>query len=720
MTPRIISRSINTILIGLTIISAALVVSTGSASASRKISVIQDLTHDGGKIGTYRALIIAIQDYQDPKIPDLETPLNDAEAMADLLKNRYGFVVETLLDRKATRRAIYGALRGLSAKARPEDSVLIYYAGHGDLDRQFNDGWWIPADATAGDPVTYLDNVTVQKAMSATAARHVLLISDSCYSGTLFGQARAMPPVINDKYYLSLFNEKSRWGMTSGNKTPVSDSGTEGHSVFAYQLIKALANNEKPYVSTQEIYTRIAPVIANNSEQTPLCRPIRNTGDQGGEFVFVASAGALVEAPGAGSLSIEANVSGAEVFVDGRRVGRSPLTGFSLPPGEHIIKVEKQGCRPYTRRIEAASGRALTLSVHLDPAGPVPARLYVDTEPADATIRILNIGPKYYQGMELAPGRYHVEVAAAGRETQKLWVTLGAGEDRRLDIRLDQIGAAAAPSEATGAATQDKKIRNSLGMEFVYIAPGTFTMGSPPSEPGRDDNEGQHPVTLTRGYYLQTTEVTVGQWREFSKRSGYKTEAETGGGAYMWTGDKWEKKKGTFWDNPGFAQDDSQPVTCVSWNDAQKFIDWLNSNEGASYRLPSEAEWEYAARAGSTTAFANSGITELKCGRDPNLDAMGWYCGNSGDKTHPVAQKQPNAWGLYDMHGNVWEWCQDWYGDYPSGAVTDPKGPSSGSSRVYRGGGWYFNARDCRSAVRYRLTPGLRNYSLGLRLARTP
>jgi len=147
----------------------------------------------------------------------------------------------------------------------------------------------IPVDAKAGNPVTYLDNVQVQKSMRNMNARHVLLISDSCYSGTLFGQSRAIPQAIDNKYYLNLYNEKSRWGMTSGNKTPVSDVGSGGHSVFAYQLLKELRKNEKPYISIQELCTRIAPIVSNNSEQTPMCRPIRNTGDQGGEFVFVAS-----------------------------------------------------------------------------------------------------------------------------------------------------------------------------------------------------------------------------------------------------------------------------------------------------------------------------------------------------------------------------------------------------------------------------------------------
>ncbi len=260
-------------------------------AASRGISVISDLSHQSGKLGAYKALIIGINDYKDPNIPDLETSVNDANAMANLLRERYGFEVKLLLDHKATREAIYRALRSLASSTEAGDSVLIYYAGHGDLDRLTNDGWWIPADAKGGDPVTYLNNFLVQTYMRSMKARHVLLISDSCYSGTLFGQTRAIPQVIDHKYYLNLYNEKSRWGMTSGNKTPVSDQGAGGHSVFAYQLLKALRKNEKPYISTQELYTRIAPLVSNNSEQTPLCRPIRNTGDQGGEFVFVASTG---------------------------------------------------------------------------------------------------------------------------------------------------------------------------------------------------------------------------------------------------------------------------------------------------------------------------------------------------------------------------------------------------------------------------------------------
>jgi hypothetical protein len=409
-------------------------------AASRGISVISDLSHQSGKLGSYRALLIGINDYNDPKIPDLETAVNDASAMAKLLRKRYGFKVKLLLDRKATKKAIYRALRSLASSTKPDDSILIYYAGHGDLDRLTNDGWWIPADAKGGDSVTYLNNFLVQTYIRSMKARHVLLVSDSCYSGTLFGQARAIPQVIDDKYYLNLYKEKSRWGMTSGNKTPVSDRGTGGHSVFAYQLLKELRNSENPYISTQELYTRIAPIIGNNSEQTPLCRPIRNTGDQGGEFVFVASSSAVVDKPAikpsGAYLSIESNVSGAKVLVDGRYIGTTNLSAIKISPGEHRVRVEKDGYEPYSKRVLFKTGRSMSLTVFLDLKTPAKSNLYVDTHPKDARVRILNIGPIFNQGMELNAGRYHIEISADEYETKKLWITLGLGEDKSIDVRL--------------------------------------------------------------------------------------------------------------------------------------------------------------------------------------------------------------------------------------------------------------------------------------------
>ena len=271
-----------------------------------------------------------------------------------------------------------------------------------------------------------------------------------------------------------------------------------------------------------------------------------------------------------------------------------------------------------------------------------------------------------------------------------------------------------------GTGSLAPRITNSLGQEFVLIPKGSFMMGSPKGESKRDDAETQHRVTITKAFYLQTTEVTVGQWRLFTKGTGYRTEAETGGGAYQWTGKKWEEKEGIYWDNPGFEQTERHPVTCVSWNDVTKYVSWINRKEETDkYRLPTEAQWEYACRAGTTTAFSTGRcISTNQANYDGNYPMPNCTKGRYREKTVKVGSFSPNKWGLYNMHGNVWEWCKDWYGNYPGGHVTDPKGPSSGSRCVLRGGGWGSNAGYARSASRIRGGPGCRYNDDGFRVAR--
>ncbi|MDO9228980.1 MAG: SUMF1/EgtB/PvdO family nonheme iron enzyme, partial [Syntrophales bacterium] len=233
------------------------------------------------------------------------------------------------------------------------------------------------------------------------------------------------------------------------------------------------------------------------------------------------------------------------------------------------------------------------------------------------------------------------------------------------------------------------------GAKFVLIPAGTFMMGSPSDETGRElynfwapgGNETQHQVTISKPFYMQATEVTQGQWQKVmgNNPSGFKYCGE------------------------------NCPVESVSWNDVQEFIRKLNQTEGTDkYRLPTEAQWEYSARAGTTTRF----YTEDS---DKDLSRAAWYEYNSGGKTHPVGQKTPNAWSLYDMHGNVWEWVQDWNGDYPDGSVTDPEGPREGllsSFRVYRGGAWSNRASYNRSAEREAYFPTALYTDLGFRLVR--
>jgi formylglycine-generating enzyme required for sulfatase activity len=265
-----------------------------------------------------------------------------------------------------------------------------------------------------------------------------------------------------------------------------------------------------------------------------------------------------------------------------------------------------------------------------------------------------------------------------------------------------------------GAGGNPSESKTVAGIEFIWIPKGSFMMGSPATEEDRRTNEKQHRVNLTQGYWLGATEVTKGQFKQFVRATAYKTTAEKEGSCWIYDGE-WQNKSGYSWKNLGFSQSDDHPVACVSRHDAKTYIKWLNQQGQGRFSLPTEAQWEYAARAGTTTAYSFDNDAS-------QLGDYAWYKKNSGKKTQPVASKKPNPWGLYDMHGNVWEWTADWYDrTSPSGTTTDPTGGNSGSTRVIRGGGWNATAQYLRSAFRYFGSPGYRNYYIGFRLLlRTP
>ena len=371
-------------------------------------------------------------------------------------------------------------------------------------------------------------------------------------------------------------------------------------------------------------------------------------------------------------------------------------------------------CCPWMSNSDAAEVRNVVMrqvgdqvEVIYDLAGELGER------EADVTVT-LTIGGKRYEADRLTlkgDSGKKVRVGPGRRFAWDVLADLPAGFDGEIAWEVTALGSSVIVSPS--GALLSTFTSPTLGGAFVLIPAGTFTMGSPADEPGRDNDETQHRVTIGRAFYMQTTEVTQGQWRRVMGNSP------------------------SYFKNCG----DDCPVERVSWNDVQEFIRKLNSQEGTDkYRLPTEAEWEYAARAGTTTALYSGSINILGQNNAPALDAIAWYGGNScadyaggydssGWKEkqiscsrsgpHPVGKKRPNAWGLYDMLGNVWEWVQDWYGEYPSGSVTDPSGPSSGSFRVIRGGSWFGLAGLCRSASRYSDDPGPRNDLIGFRLART-
>jgi formylglycine-generating enzyme required for sulfatase activity len=252
-----------------------------------------------------------------------------------------------------------------------------------------------------------------------------------------------------------------------------------------------------------------------------------------------------------------------------------------------------------------------------------------------------------------------------------VWLSMSGNKEKPSTANQGSVE----PSE-TPAKAQPQTVKNSLGMEFVLVPAGSFMMGS---ENGNKDEKPVHQVTINYSIYMGRYEVTQAQWQQ------------------------------VMGSNPSrFKNCDQCPVEMVTWNDVQEFIQKLNAmNDGYAYRLPSEAEWEYACRAGTTSDYAG------------DLDAMGWYDKNSEHRTHADGQKQPNGFGLYDMHGNVWEWCEDWYHDNYNGAPTDGSAWLSGGEqkkRVLRGGSWINHANSLRSAQRHTYPPGFHDDDSGIRL----
>ena len=324
--------------------------------------------------------------------------------------------------------------------------------------------------------------------------------------------------------------------------------------------------------------------------------------------------------------------------------------------------------------------------------------LFIYPEPADARIRVLNNGPVFRQGMELDPGRYQVEVSKAGYHSKTQRLDLKDGEIKRVNMVLSKVKVDR-PEEASNSFRDP-----TTGMVFVRVEGGCFQMGSSSSEKCHQGNESPLHRVCVDGFWMGKYEVTNAEYRRF--KSGYDSKAYKGKSL---NGDK-------------------HPVVNVSWDDAVAFAEWLSRKSGRKFRLPTEAEWEYACRAGMSTArfwgngessacrYAN--VNDLTSKKVNKFSWSNFSCDDGYAVTAPVGSFRPNAFGLYDMLGNVWEWCSDWYDAdyYKNSPGQNPQGASSGSYRVYRGGSWDDYPWHVRSALRLRREPGFRSSFLGFRL----
>ena len=385
------------------------------------------------------------------------------------------------------------------------------------------------------------------------------------------------------------------------------------------------------------------------------------------------------------TVSVTCPTPAVSLYVDKKSVGNAPWSG-SLKEGMHLVEAKKNGYRSQQKTIQLSQQQKLdvsfgelvailgNLSVNYKPFG---AEVYVDGKK-------LGQSPRVFNG--LLVGNHQVEVRKDGYATDKKSVTISEGQTASISGTLSSNtasssnGYASNSSVSSGGNEISIPVKNGITIDMVKVEAGTFMMGATSEMQNPwDDEKPVREVILTNDYYIGKYEVTQSLWQ-----------------AVMGT-------------NPSYFKGDNLPVEQVSWDNCLEFIRKLNSLTGRKFRLPTEAEWEYAARGGKKSrGYQYSGSF--------NISDVAWYNGNSGNKIHPIGMKQANELGVYDMSGNVNEWCQDWYGSYVSSSQTNPLGANSGSFRVCRGGSWYFGTVNCRSSFRSRGNPDTRSRYLGFRL----
>lgn len=697
-------------------------------------------------------LIIGIDEYVHCN--KLRTAVSDAQAFRDTLIDLYDFKQEHLYElynEQATKSAIHSLLKELVDKLTEEDNLIVYYAGHGEFNQKLDLGYWVPVKAAPEADWDFVSNDQLTRYFNKLRTHHLLVFSDSCFSGSLFAGTR------ETTYNNRKDSFPSRWAFTSGMNEPVVDDA-EGMSPFAKHLIRTLQRAEGA-LRASKLIDEVSDQVVEDVKQTPSGGPIRSWGDDQGQFVFRPKRD---EAKDWGLLQSHSSIENCQQFLkiypEGKyqkeaqkllqelqeakgweRAQQSDtswaydqyLDNFpnSKHAGEAKRALEDASIReaweeavninslaayrsflekyPTSEYIEDVENRRSKLKEEQKQRGYPPPGKPTNNPPKGGGKKGQITKPP--SGVKKTkPPKTEVVTTPPEEEESKIQLILGYAliavlfvgvfmgfnalknylfnEGKKIVYQEALKGKKGVPYDLNTRLIQPSKnyieTVKDISFKMVYVEGGAFTMGCT-QEQGSDcgDNEKPaHQVTLN-GYYIGAFEVTQALY-----------QAVTG-------------------NNPShFKGDSNRPVEMVSWNDAQTFIQKLNQLTGKKYRLPTEAEWEFAARGGNQSkGYKYAGSSDIR--------EVAWYDGNSSNEIHPVGEKKANELGLYDMSGNVWEWCEDWYGGYMPKAEINPKGALEGPYRVYRGGSWLNAAQYCRVAYRSLNNPGPGSSHLGFRLA---
>ena len=668
----------------------------GSALAEDKAIGLQAsglaTTSEGGQKW---ALVVGINEYSN--VPTLRYARADARGLYEALI-KAGFPADNIMlmtDTSTghlypTRGNLRARINQLATIVQKNDVLLVFFSGHGT--EKNGVGYLVPIDGSTIDTSSLVPLSWIIETLETSPAKHRLLILDACHSGAKAGDAAASPAGA----MLSGLTEAAFATLSSCDIDQLSyEDEQTSHGVFTSAIIEGLdgaadkfaQGNNDNIVNATELWAYAALKtkqwgIGHGKVQTPVLK---------GNFK------GLIEIARYRSLE-DLKAQREELSKKLAEMERLQRTSPAEELKKEIAKLEAQlasissgvGEISGSDDVQLAYARYNAAKSQLGELQSLLAENLKTYQPGSRAITKIKeridtaevelqstLGAKY-QADAIMYESYQRQIdakqAAYDDLTRELRPTAPVAKKMVTEISALR-GKQQAYVEGYIEVNNLRTFTNSMGMKLIYIPPGEFLMGSPANEEGRYSDEGpQRRVKLSKGFYMGIYEVTQAQYR-----------------AIMGT-------------NPSHFQGDNNPVECISWNDAMEFCRKLSSKEGRTYRLPTEAEWEYACRAGTQTrySFGDSNLS---------LGDYALYEDNSSKKPHPVGQKKPNAFGLYDMHGNVLEWCNDFYSDsYANAGSTDPQGASSGQVRVLRGGCWYGNPRYCRSAYRFRNSPDNANY----------
>jgi biotin carboxyl carrier protein len=739
------------------------------------------------KRGKNYILAIGIDDYTH--CPKLKNAVKDIKDFVTLLTDKFGFHenshITFLCNDEATSERIFQALEHLIHTVEAVDNVLIYFSGHGEFDKVWG-GYWIPFEAKQGNRKDYISNNDIQTALLKINSFHTFLIADSCYSGSLFLDGKG-------KFVSDSYDFPSRWGLTSGRNTIVSDGKAGTNSPFAAALLSALGRLDSPMnVSALCDLIKQAVPAATNKLQTPIGDPLSIKGHEGGQFVFYPKikinpeithweAAKAENTEGAytrylrqykqGQFAHEAEAA-LEVLEKQKEIAKEdkfwqeatekntslgylrylrqyPQGRFVQEADDRLDAIENKENVEKQQRDEAERARKAQLA-HQEAEQKERARQEIERKQREqeAEERLwrdcqAKSTPSVYL-TQYPNGRFAEQAFNQIRiidEIDKLEITIidikvpaiaesvtevtlsqwlkRDGDFVKLDEPICEFESDKAtlelPAEVTGRLEHLAKEGEDLPIGAIIAK---IHVGEQREDLIKDiiciDNIELEMITVKGGSFLREYTYVEGEKflglfsNKVTKTGMQKVHLSTFSiGKYPVTQAQWQAVMSN---NPSHFKGNNLPVEKVTWDDCQAFIEKLNKKTGKKYRLPTEAEWEFAAAGGNQSkgylySGSNSG------------DEVAWYNSNSESKTHPVGTKKANELGIHDMSGNVWEWCQDWYGAYESTpAITNPTGGIKGLSRIARGGSWGWILLNCHVANRYHYPPLTIGDALGFRL----